>query len=464
MNNNVTVVILAAGLGTRMKSDKAKVLHQAGGDTLLNQVIRAALQVAAPEQIIAVVGHQAERVKKSVNIPGIRFAVQAEQKGTGHAVLCARSCVSSETGDLLILNGDGPLLKPSTLQALLDLHRQKHMGGAVVTTELADPTGYGRIERSPDGLVGAIVEQKSGSPEQLAIREVNPGVYAFDAARFWQYIGEVTPNNAAGEYYLTDMVAILTARGYPVAPLLIADETELLGINTRVELAIADKILRTRKAVELMLSGVTIENPDSVAIDAQVQVGRDTVIESNVQLRGQTHVGSNCRIGVGSILRDCTVGDEVVILPYVCADNSQIRSAFVGPFARLRMNTETAPGSHIGNFVELKNTRLGENSKANHLAYLGDASIGAGTNVGAGSITCNYDGVHKHPTTIGDRVFVGSNSTLIAPIEVGSGAYIAAGSVITKAVDPDALAIGRAHQTAKPGWAKHRRESLKKQE
>ncbi len=194
------------------------------------------------------------------------------------------------------------------------------------------------------------------------------------------------------------------------------------------------------------------------------RVGRDTVIESNVQLRGQTHVGSNCRIGVGSILRDCTVGDEVVILPYVCADNSQIRSAFVGPFARLRMNTETAPGSHIGNFVELKNTRLGENSKANHLAYLGDASIGAGTNVGAGSITCNYDGVHKHPTTIGDRVFVGSNSTLIAPIEVGSGAYIAAGSVITKAVDPDALAIGRAHQTAKPGWAKHRREGLKKQE
>ncbi|MCU1295472.1 MAG: UDP-N-acetylglucosamine pyrophosphorylase / glucosamine-phosphate N-acetyltransferase [Bryobacterales bacterium] len=458
MKSNVTVVILAAGLGTRMRSEKAKVLHEAGGETILNHVIRAALHVADPEQIIAVVGHQADRVKESVTTPGIQFAEQSEQKGTGHAVLCARAHVSSEKGELLILNGDGPLLKPSTLQSVLELHRRRQLGGAIVTTEISDPTGYGRIARDSSGLVAAIVEQKSASPNQLAIREINPGVYAFDAALFWAHIGELTPNNTAKEYYLTDMVAILTAHGHPVAPLLVEDETELLGINTRVELAAADRILRSRKTTDLMLAGVTIENPDSVLIDVDVQVGQDTVIESNVQLRGRTRVGGNCRIGAGSVLRNCEVADDVVIFPYVCADASKIHSAFVGPFARLRMNTEAAAGTHIGNFVELKNTRLGEGSKANHLAYLGDATIGSDVNVGAGAITCNYDGLHKHPTRIGDKVFVGTNSTLIAPLEIGQGAYIAAGSVITKNVDPDALAIGRSHQAVKPGWAKRRRE------
>jgi bifunctional UDP-N-acetylglucosamine pyrophosphorylase / glucosamine-1-phosphate N-acetyltransferase len=461
MKNKVTVVILAAGLGTRMKSAKAKVLHEAGGDTLLNHIIRAALHVAEPEHIIAVVGHQAARVRESVTVPGIQFAEQTEQKGTGHAVLCARPHVASETGELLILNGDGPLLRPSTLKAVLELHRNRQSGGAIVTTEVSDPTSYGRIARDSNGMVAAIVEQKSASPEQLAIREINPGVYAFNAELFWKYIGELAPNNAANEYYLTDMVAILTAHGHPVAPLMVEDETELLGINTRVELAAADKILRSRKTTELMLAGVTIENPDTVLVDVDVQVGQDTVIESNVQLRGATRVGGNCRIGSGSILRNCEVADGVVIFPYVCAEASKIHSAFVGPFARLRMNTEAASGTHIGNFVELKNTRLGEGSKANHLAYLGDATIGAGVNVGAGAITCNYDGFHKHPTHIGDKVFVGTNSTLIAPLEVGEGSYIAAGSVITKNVESDSLAIGRAHQAVKSGWAKRRREIQK---
>ena len=455
---NVTVVILAAGLGTRMKSEKAKVLHEAGGETLLNHVIRAALHVAVPEQIIAVVGYQADRVKASVTVPGIRFAEQTEQKGTGHAVLCARSHVSSEDGELLILNGDGPLLRPSTLHSVLALQRNRHLGGAIVTTEVPDPTGYGRIVRNGNGLIAAIVEHKSATPDQLAIREINPGVYAFDARLFWQHIGEITPDNAAKEYYLTDMIAVLTRNGHPVSALLVQDESELLGINTRVELAAADKLFRSRKSTELMLAGVTIENPQSVLVDVDVEVGQDTVIESNVQLRGRTRIGRNCRIGAGSVLRDTEVADGVVVLPYVYAEASKIASAIVGPFARLRMNTETAPGTHIGNFVELKNTRLGEDSKANHLAYLGDATIGAGVNVGAGAITCNYDGLRKHPTHIGDRVFIGSNSTLIAPIEVGERAYVAAGSVITKNVEPDSLAIGRAQQVAKPGWAKRRRE------
>lgn len=462
MNSNVTVVILAAGLGTRMRSEKAKVLHEAGGDTLLNHVVRAALQIAPAERIVAVVGHQAERVKKSVPFSGIRFAEQPEQKGTGHAVLCARAHVSSENGELVILNGDGPLLTSCTLQALLQVRHERKLGGAIVTTEMDDPTGYGRIVRDNEGLIAAIIEQKSASAEQLRIHEVNPGVYRFDAGLFWKYIGEVRPENAAQEYYLTDMVAILTRHGHPIAPLLIEDETELLGINTRLELAAADKVLRGRKTTELMLAGVTIENPDSVTVDVNVEVGQDTTLESNVQLRGRTRVGSGCRVGSGSILRDCEVGDEVVIFPYVCAEASKIRSAYVGPFARLRMNTEAGAGTHIGNFVELKNTRLGEGSKANHLAYLGDATIGSGVNVGAGAITCNYDGQQKHPTRIADDVFVGTNSTLIAPIEINRGAYIAAGSVITKNVEADALAIGRAHQTVKPGWAKRRREVLKR--
>lgn len=459
MEQNVTVVILAAGLGTRMRSKKAKVLHEAGGNTLLNHIIRAALHVAPAERVVVVVGYQAQQVRESVKAPGIRFAEQTEQKGTGHAVLCAREMVPVHDGILLILNGDGPLLRPETLVRLVNQQQEKSLGGTVVTTEVADATGYGRIVRDRHGLIAAIVEQKSASPEQLSIREINPGLYCFNAELFWKHIGEVTPNNAAGEYYLTDMVEILTRHGHGIAPLLVADETELLGINTRVELAFADKILRSRKAQSLMLSGVTIENPDSVVADLDVEVGQDSILEANVQLRGTTRIGSNCRIGTGSVLRDCEVEDGATILPYVIAENSYIGSnAFVGPFSRLRMQAHAAEGSHIGNFVELKKTRLGVGSKANHLAYLGDSVIGSRVNIGAGTITCNYDGIKKHQTDIADGVFVGSNSTLVAPLTLGEGSFIAAGSVITKNVDSDALAIGRSLQVDKPEWAKRRRK------
>ncbi len=455
-SKDVTVVILAAGLGTRMKSKKAKVLHEAGGDTLLNHVIRAALNVAPPERIVAVVGYQAERVRESVRFAGIRFAEQTEQKGTGHAVMCARAVIEGTpgglAGQLLILNGDGPLLTAMTLEKLVQTR-------GIVTTRVNDPTGYGRIIRDEAGMVAAIVEQKSATPGQLKIQEINTGVYCFDAEPFWQHVDEITPSNAANEYYLTDMVDILRRHGHPVAPLMVEDETELLGINTKVELAVADRILRHRKAQELMLAGVTIENPASVSIDLDVEVGTDTVIEANVQLRGQTRVGANCRIGTGSVVRDCEIADDVMILPYVVAVDSRIDSgASIGPFARLRMHAEAGKDSHIGNFVELKNARFGEGVKASHLAYLGDTVIGMGSNIGAGTITCNYDGHKKHQTTIGDGVFVGSNSTLVAPVTLGDGAFVAAGSVVTKSVGADALAIGRAHQSEKPGWAKRRRE------
>ena len=459
MNNDITAIILAAGLGTRMKSSKAKVLHEAGGDNLLNHVIRAALHVAPAEQIIAVVGHQAEEVRGRVKTPGIRFAVQQEQKGTGHAVLCSRDLLRSRTGMILILNGDGPLLRPETLKRLIDIQAEKGGGGCVVSTEVSDPTGYGRIVRDDVGNIAAIVEQKAAPPEQLRIREINTGVYIFDANLLWQHIDEVQPNNPAREYYLTDMVEILTRHGHPVTPVLVKDETELLGINTRVELATADKILRERKNLELMLSGVTIENPSTVLIDVDVAIGQDTVIEAGVQLRGKTSIGSNTRIGAGSILRDCEVADNVEIYPYVVAQDTRIGAgAHVGPFARLRQRAEVAEHVHLGNFVELKNTTMAAGSKANHLAYLGDSIIGARVNVGAGTITCNYDGVNKHKTTIGDGVFVGSNSTLVAPVRLGSGCYVAAGSVITTDVEEDALALARERQTTKPGWAKNRRE------
>jgi bifunctional UDP-N-acetylglucosamine pyrophosphorylase / glucosamine-1-phosphate N-acetyltransferase len=458
MKENVTVVILAAGLGTRMKSKKAKVLHEVAGDTLLNHVIRAALHVAPPEKIIAVVGYQADQVRQSVRVPGIGFAEQSKQKGTAHAVLCAREAVHSQIGQLLVLNGDGPLLTPATLKSLLELHANNSLGGAVVTTEVADATGYGRVLRDKQGLISAIVEQKAATREQLDIREINTGLYCFDAKLFWQYIGEVRPDNPAKEYYLTDMVEILTRHGYPVAPLLIEDESELLGINTRVELALADKILRARKTSELMLSGVTIESPESVTIDVDVQIGEDSLVEANVQLRGHTRIGANCHIATGTVLRNCEIADGVTILPYVVADASVIRAnASVGPFSRLRMHAEASENTHIGNFVEMKKTKLGRGAKANHLAYLGDSVIGSGVNIGAGTITCNYDGQQKHQTSIADNVFVGSNSTLVAPLSIGEGAFIAAGSVITTNVEPDALAIGRAYQQNKPEWAKKRR-------
>jgi bifunctional UDP-N-acetylglucosamine pyrophosphorylase / glucosamine-1-phosphate N-acetyltransferase len=462
MNNDIRVVILAAGLGTRMHSNRAKVLHQAGGDTLLNHVIRAALQIAPPERIVAVVGYQAEQVRGSVRVAGVRFAEQREQRGTGHAMLCAREAAGSREGRLVILNGDGPLLSVATLQALTAVAAQNSLAGALVTTVLANPTGYGRIVRDARGLVAAIIEQRDATDEQLQIREVNPGVYCFKAALFWEHIGEIQANNPANEYYVTDMIQILDRHAHAIAPLLVSDETELLGINTRVELAAADRILRARKAQQLMLSGVTIENPESVSIDVEVEVGQDSTVEANVHLRGRTRIGANCRIGAGAVLRDCEIGDGVTILPYVVAEASSIGAgSSVGPFARLRMQAEAAEQTHIGNFVELKKTKLGAGSKASHLAYLGDTTIGPETNVGAGTITCNYDGQRKHKTQIGANVFVGSNATLVAPLEIADGAFIAAGSVITNNVEADALALGRAHQVDKPGWAKRRRESVK---
>jgi bifunctional UDP-N-acetylglucosamine pyrophosphorylase/glucosamine-1-phosphate N-acetyltransferase len=459
METPVTVVILAAGLGTRMKSRQAKVLHRAGGKTLVEHVVATAAQLAPAERIFVVVGHQSDRVRQAVATPGIGFIEQQPQKGTGHALLVGRDALAALGGYLVIIYGDGPLLRAGTLERLIAKADSSQAAGVLLTAVMEDPTGYGRVMRDDRGRVTAIVEQKAATPEQLGIREANMGIYCFRAELFWKHAGAMRPNNPAQEYYLTDMVEILNRNGHSMEAVQVADAREALGINDRVELADADRLLRQRKLRELMMAGVTIEKPETVTIDADVGIGMDTVIGPFAQVLGKTTIGENCRIGACAIVQDSELGDEVEIAPFTLVGDSRVeRAARVGPFARLRQGNHVEEGARIGNFVELKNTHLGAGAKANHLAYLGDAQIGAGTNIGAGTITCNYDGSKKHKTTIGENVFVGSNSTLVAPIEIGGGAYLGAGSVVTEAVPPDALALGRARQVVKPDWAKKRRE------
>jgi bifunctional UDP-N-acetylglucosamine pyrophosphorylase / glucosamine-1-phosphate N-acetyltransferase len=471
MPSPVTVVILAAGLGTRMKSRKAKVLHCAGGKTLIERVVDTALQLTTAERIVVVVGHQADEVRKAVTHPGIVFVEQKEQKGTGHAVMVCREVLGAQAGDgyLTILYGDSPLLLPQTLQRLIDRQRDAvpvsgvEAAGTLMSAIMDDPTGYGRVIRDDSDHVAAIVEQKAANPQQLAIREANMGIYCYRADLFWRYVDEIRPDNPAREYYLTDMVEILNRSGFYVDVMQIANADEALGINDRVDLAHVDAILRRRKACELMIGGVTIERPETVSIDGGVRIGMDSVVEPFARILGRTSIGENCRVGAGAIVQDSDIADDVEIGPYTIVSHSKLdRGVHAGPFARLRMENHVAEGAHIGNFVELKKTQMGAGAKANHLAYLGDTKIGAKTNIGAGAITCNYDGFNKHPTVIGEGAFVGSNSTLIAPLEIGDGAIIGAGSVITDAVPPDSLAIGRTPQVVKPEWAKKRRARHKK--
>jgi bifunctional UDP-N-acetylglucosamine pyrophosphorylase/glucosamine-1-phosphate N-acetyltransferase len=462
----VTVVILAAGLGTRMKSRKAKVLHRAGGRPLIAHVVETALKLAPAERIFVVVGYQAEEVRKAVDEAaggsGIGFIEQKEQKGTGHALMAGREALAGLDGYLAIVYGDGPLLRAETLERLVERaagpkgHPQA--AGVLLSAMMDDATGYGRVIRGAGGRVTRIVEQKAATPDELAIREANMGIYCYRADLFWKHVQEIRPDNPAGEYYLTDMVEILNRAGHYVEAAQIDDPGEALGINDRVELAKVDAILRERKRRELMLGGVTIEQPETVVIDADVRIGMDTVIEPFAQILGKTVIGADCRIGACSIVRDSELADGVEIGPFTIVGTSRLeRGVHAGPFARLRMENVVEEGAHIGNFVELKKTHMGARAKANHLAYLGDAEIGAGVNVGAGTITCNYDGLRKHATKIGDGAFVGSNSTLVAPIEIGAGAYVAAGSVVTEPVPPDALALGRARQVVKEDWASKQR-------
>jgi bifunctional UDP-N-acetylglucosamine pyrophosphorylase / glucosamine-1-phosphate N-acetyltransferase len=456
---DTTFVILAAGLGTRMKSRRAKVLHRAGGRALIEHVVGAALEVTPAERIVVVVGHQAEQVEAVLAPTGVRFARQTEQRGTGHALMAARDRAERHPGLLVAAYGDCPLLSSATFARLIELQRSSEAAATLITTRLDDPTGYGRILLDAAGDVRAIVEQKAATPEQLAIQLINPGIYCFRSELLWKHIGEIGTDNPANEYYLTDMIEILRRAGHRVGALEIPDANELLGINTRVELAVVDRLMRERKVHQLMLDGVTVERPETVTIDAQVRIGVDTVVEPFARILGNTVIGEDCRIGAGAILEGAQIAGGVEIAPFSIVKAARVDAgARIGPFARLREGALVEANAHVGNFVELKKTRLGRGSKANHLAYLGDSQIGEGVNIGAGTITCNYDGKAKHPTSIGDGAFIGSNSTLVAPLEIGESSYVGAGSVITGSVPAESLALGRARQVNKEDWVRKRRE------
>jgi bifunctional UDP-N-acetylglucosamine pyrophosphorylase / glucosamine-1-phosphate N-acetyltransferase len=459
----LAIVIMAAGKGTRLRSKRPKVLHQVGGKALLRHVVDSARQIVPPEDIYVIVGHEAEAVKNSVADLGVQFIEQKEQRGTGHAMKVARQA-TQRYENVIVLYGDVPLIRPETIRKVRDFHLDRRAAMTVLTAEPEDLTGYGRvIRKSPTSEeIREIVEFKSLTPEHAKAPEINSGIYGFATGPLFTHIDSLGTNNAHGEYYLTDMASILSGAGERVVALKAEDADEILGANTIAEMMTLDGKLRLMIARRLMAEGVTIFRPETTVIDAGVTVGADTVIEPFVQLLGETKVGDDCTIRSYSVLENATLGDRVLVRQGCIITQSQIeKEALIGPYAHIRPESQIGEGAHIGNFVETKKIQLGKGSKANHLTYLGDAEIGEKVNVGAGVITCNYDGILKHPTKIGDGVFVGSDSTLVAPLTVGSGAYIAAGSCITEDVPENALALGRARQTTKEGWAAARRNRQK---
>jgi bifunctional UDP-N-acetylglucosamine pyrophosphorylase / glucosamine-1-phosphate N-acetyltransferase len=451
------VVVLAAGKGTRMKSAQPKVLHRAAGLPLIEHVLRlgAALQ---PATTTVIVGHGAALVESSQRArPGLRFALQEPQLGTGHALLQARPHLPAGEGTVLLLSGDVPLLRLATVRQLLDRHVETHAAATVLTARVPDPSGYGRIVRR-DGAIAAIVEDRDATPEERRIDEINSGVYAFDLAPLFDALASIGSGNAQGEYYLPDLVRIYRSRGRGVETVTVADAREIMGVNSRRELADVNAILKTARVEELMAAGVTIVDPASTFVGPDVSVGPDTVLHPNVYLEGKTTIGSGCEIQACVRLVDAIVEDGAVVQNFCVIEQSRIRAgAEVGPFARLRPNSDVGEHAKIGNFVELKKTTLGKGSKASHLSYLGDSTIGEKVNIGAGTITCNYDGRVKSPTVIEDEAFIGSDTQLIAPVRVGRGAYVAAGSSITDDVPAGALGIARGKQINKEGWADAKR-------
>jgi bifunctional UDP-N-acetylglucosamine pyrophosphorylase / glucosamine-1-phosphate N-acetyltransferase len=457
------VVILAAGQGTRMKSRLPKVLHPIAGRPMVEHVLRTA-ETASPATITLIVGHRADIVRERLARWGnrIQFAVQEPQLGTAHALQQAEPVLAGRTGTVVLLSGDVPLLRASTLSRLLETHQAANAAATVVTANVERPYGYGRIVRT-DGRIARIVEERDASPAERQIREINSGIYAFDLAPLFDALRGVASQNAQGEFYLTDLVAIYRRRKLPVETLVIDSPQEIRGINSRTELAEVSRIVRQTKNEELMAAGVTIIDPATTYIDPDVQVGADTVIHPGVALEGQTRIGAACEIHAHVRIVDSEIANQVTVNNFCLIVGARVADgAQVGPFAHLRPETQVGEKARIGNFVELKKTTLGAGSKANHLSYLGDATIGAGVNVGAGTITCNYDGEKKHPTVIEDGAFIGSDSQLIAPVRVGKGAYVAAGSSITEDVPAGALGIARGRQSNVERWVERKKGAAAK--
>src|SRR5580658_350440 len=453
----IAIAIMAAGKGTRIKSKHPKVLHEIGGKPILAHVIATAAKVVSARDIFVIIGHEAERVREAVAGSGVSFVVQAEQRGTGHALMVARAALSGYD-QVIVLSGDAPLITAETIQQLSEFHAAQKATMTLLSADLDDPYGYGRVIRkggrgSVDVL--AIVEEKSATPQQKKIREINSG---FDACALYEHIDRLSTANAHGEYYLTDMAGVFQRARKKVVAIKTPDAGEVLGSNTRAEMMMLDARLRLAKCRALLDAGVTIFYPHTCVIDSDVEVGADTIIEPFVQLLGKTKVGADCRIRSYSVIGNSVLSDRVTVRPGTIMEDSRIGAgAVLGPYSHLRPGSEVGEGAHVGNFVETKKIKLGKGSKANHLSYLGNAEIGEGVNIGAGTITCNYDGVNKHETVIEDNVFIGSDSTLVAPVRIGRGAYVAAASCITEDVPADALALGRARQSVKEGWAREKR-------
>jgi len=453
VTKNIAAVILAAGKGTRMKSGLVKVLHPLAGRPMIAWPVEAA-RAAGAAPMVLVVGHQAEAVRDSFrDAADVRTALQEEQLGTGHAVACCREALAGFSGTVLILCGDTPLLRTETLSGLIGFHRANKAAVTVLTAMMEEPSGYGRVLRDDAGRVLAIVEEKDATPEERQVREINSGIYCMEADFLFANIGEIGSNNAQNEFYLTDLLAIARRKELACLAMSTDDSAEIMGVNDRIQLAEAGRILRRRINRELMLSGVTLIDPEQTYIDHGVTIGPDTLIHPNCHIGGDTVVGGGCIIENGASIRDSRIGDNCQIKAGSVLEDSELHSSVaVGPMAHLRAGTVLHDHVKIGNFVETKKAVMGEGSKASHLTYLGDADIGRDVNIGCGTITCNYDGVKKHRTVIGDQVFIGSDVQLVAPVTVGRNSLVAAGTTVTYDVPPDSLAIARVPQVNKEGW------------
>jgi bifunctional UDP-N-acetylglucosamine pyrophosphorylase/glucosamine-1-phosphate N-acetyltransferase len=455
--NDTHVVILAAGQGTRMKSLLPKVLHTVAGRPLVEYALRTARSIS-PATITLVVGHQAEAVEaRLASHTGLQFAVQQPQLGTAHALQQAEPLLACQSGTVVMLSGDVPLFSPRNLRRLIETHAAARAAATIVTAVVDRPYGYGRVVRTK-GKIARIVEERDASPSERAIKEINSGIYAFALEPLFDALRAIASQNAQGEYYLTDLVAVYRRRKLPVATMTLDDPQEIRGINSRSELAEVSRIVRQTKNEELMAAGVTLVDPATAYIEDDVEIGPDTVIHPGVFLERQTKIGSACEIHANVRISNSVLGNRVTVNNFCLIVGARVADGVsIGPFAHLRPETEVGEGARIGNFVELKKTSIGSGSKANHLAYLGDATIGANVNVGAGTITCNYDGEKKHRTVIEDGAFIGSDTQLIAPVRVGKGAYVGAGSSITEDVPAGALGIARGRQTNVEGWVERKK-------
>jgi bifunctional UDP-N-acetylglucosamine pyrophosphorylase/glucosamine-1-phosphate N-acetyltransferase len=455
---DIHVVILAAGKGTRMKSARPKVLHRVAGQPLIEHVLACAAAIH-PQSTTIVIGHQAEALTAALAPhQGLTFVVQEPQLGTAHALMTTEAALAGHTGVLVLLSGDVPMLTARTLQSLVNRHQAAGANATVVTAVVEDPRGYGRIVRTGE-QIARIVEEKDASPAEREIREINAGIYAFSLEGLFDAVRSIAAENAQKEYYLPDLVAIFRRRGSGVETITVSNPDEIRGINSRTELAAVSRIVRDQKTAELMASGVTIEDPATAYVDGGVTIGADTILHPGVSLEGRTTIGAGCEIHSGARIVDSQIGDRVTILNHCVITNAKIADdVSVGPFAHLRNEADVRSKAKVGNFVELKKTVLGAGSKSMHLAYLGDATIGVGVNIGAGTITCNYDGVNKNQTVIEDGAFVGSDSQLVAPVTIGKGAYVGSGSTIRENVPAGALAVSAGKQRTIENWVADRRK------